>query len=287
MTQQTTNLINWNDVYSFYGLEEQPFNITSDPNFFYKSRHHEEALFNITYGIQTRKGFIEVTGEIGTGKTTLCHMIIDQLNPAAYKSALILNPNLSGNGLLQAVIEDFGMEVHKKTKINMFKQLNNFLIEETLAERNVVLFIDEAQNLKPNTLEELRLISNLETKKEKLIQIIFVGQPELRKLLNSHSLRQLRQRINVRYHILPVDREEVKPYINTRLEAAAASNNKKAFVTFLDDAVNEIYNFSTGIPRLINAVCDRALLSGFVSETHDITREIIIESINDIEGSNK
>ena len=169
----------------------------------------------------------------------------------------------------------------------MFKQLNNFLIEETSAERNVVLFIDEAQNLKPNTLEELRLISNLETKKEKLIQIIFVGQPELRKLLNSHSLRQLRQRINVRYHILPVDREEVKPYINTRLEAAAASNNKKAFVTFLDDAVNEIYNYSSGIPRLINAVCDRALLSGFVSETHDITREIITESIDDIEGSNK
>lgn len=283
MSQQISELIGCNEVYSFYGLKEQPFNITSDPHFFYKSKHHEEALFNIRYGIEFRRGFIEITGEIGTGKTTLCHMVVDQLDPAAVKSALILNPGLSGIGLLQAIIEDFGMEVHKKTKINMFKQLNNFLIEESAAGRNVVLLIDEAQNLKPNAFEELRLISNLETKKEKLIQIMFVGQPELKQLLNSPSLRQLRQRINVRYHILPLDKAEIKPYINTRLKAASGNGN--VFVDFQDETIDEIYNYSRGIPRLINVVCDRSLLSGFVSETRDITRKIIVKSINEIEGN--
>ena len=282
MIHQASELIKCDEVYSFYGLREQPFNITSDPHFFYKSRHHEEALLNIKYGIEFRRGFIEITGEIGTGKTTLCHMVIDQLAPSSVKSALILNPSLSATGLLQAIVEDFGMEVRRKTKVEMFRQLNNFLIAETEAGRNAVLFIDEAQNLKPKTLEELRLLSNLETKKEKLLQIIFVGQPELRILLNSPSLRQLRQRINVRYHILPLDKQEIEPYITTRL--LAAGSNGKSNVKFHSGTMDEIYNYSKGIPRLINVVCDRALLLGFARETYDITREIITNSINDIEG---
>ncbi len=283
MPAQTSELAGLKEVYSFYGLKEQPFNITSDPHFFYKSRHHNEALFNLKYGIEFRKGFIEITGEIGTGKTTMCHMLLDQLDPSAVKTALILNPILSATGLLQAIIEDLGMEVRKRTKVNMFKQLNSFLIDETAAGRNVVLLIDEAQNLKPKTLEELRLISNLETKKEKLIQIAFIGQPELRKILNSPSLRQLRQRINVRYHIHPLDEDEVKPYINVRLETAG--NNGNVLVSFNSEAISRIYEYSKGIPRLINVVCDRALLYGFVAGSRVISNEIINKCINEIEGN--
>ncbi|HDZ62863.1 MAG TPA: AAA family ATPase [Nitrospirae bacterium] len=282
MRSQTSDLAGYTEVYSFYGLKEQPFNITSDPHFFYNSRHHKEALFNLKYGIGQRKGFIEITGEIGTGKTTLCHMVIDQLDPETTKSALILNPGLSAMALLQVIIEDFGMEVFRKTKVAMFKQLNGFLIEESTKGRNVVLMIDEAQNLKPKTLEELRMISNLETRKEKLIQIVFVGQPELRTLLDSSSLRQLRQRINIRYHILPLQKEETRPYIDTRLKAASA--NGKVTVNFTNDSIDEIYNFSGGVPRLINVVCDRALLAGFVSESGKIAGEMIRNSVKEIEG---
>ena len=263
----------------FYGLKENPFNVTSDPHFLYLSKRHREALASLVYGIEARKGFIEITGDIGTGKTTLCRALLNELNSKT-KTAFILNPRLSEIQFIRAIIEDFGLQVKKNSKIEMIKALNQFLLEQLSSGNNVVLIIDEAQNLRNNILEEVRLLSNLETEKEKLFQIILVGQPELKQKLSSPDLTQLKQRIAIRYHIKPLDEPDVGGYITHRLEIAGSNGNIK----FCDDAVDEIYDYSKGVPRLINIVCDRSMLLGYVKEIRDFHNDVVKQAISEIEG---
>ena len=264
----------------FYGLKERPFNVTSDPNFLFFSQTHREAFSHLLYGIKERKGFIAITGEIGAGKTTLCRALLNQLSDNV-KTAFILNPSLSGTQLLEAILEDFGIKPAKKNKIVLFRQLNEFLIERLSCGDNVILIIDEAQNIKEPLLEEIRMLSNLETEKEKLFQIILVGQPQLNEKLNSPALTQLRQRIAVRFHITPLAKDEVGQYIYHRLKVAGSGGD----IEFTENAVERLFVYSNGIPRIINIICDRALLLGYARETNTIAEDFITESINDVEGS--
>lgn len=254
----------------FYGLKERPFNVTSDPTFFFLSQKHKEALSHLLYGVSQRKGVIVLTGEIGTGKTTLCRFLLNQLSRNV-KTAFILNPHFSEIQLLEAIIRDFGISLKSKSRLSLIAELNRFLLNESQAQNNVVLIIDEAQNLKPSLLEQVRLLSNLETEKDKLLQVILVGQPELNHRLNLYDLRQLRQRIMVRYHITPLEIDEIKNYIYHRLSIAGANNR----IEFTDEAIKAVSNFSCGTPRLINMICDRALLAGFVAETNVIDLNIM------------
>jgi len=254
----------------FYGLKERPFNVTSDPSFFFSSKNHKEAISHLVYGVSQRKGIIVLTGEIGTGKTTVCRFFLNQIGKNV-KTAFILNPHFSETQLMESIIGDFGIPLKQGSKLNMVQELNKFLLKESKTGNNIVLIIDEAQNLKPGILEQLRLLSNLETEKDKLLQVILVGQPELNEKLNLYNLRQLRQRIMVRYHIGMLEHDEVKAYINHRLRVAGAAKP----IEFSEESINLIMNFSSGTPRLVNMICDRALLAGFVAETHQINADII------------
>lgn len=265
---------------TFYSLKQKPFTLTSNPSFLYLSKKHQDALAYLTYGIRERAGFIEITGEVGTGKTTLCRTLLNRVDEKT-KTAFIFNSNMSELQLMQTIIEDLGIHTDKKDKGSLFSDLNKFLIEQLGRQNNVVLIIDEAQNLSNRLLEQVRMLSNLETDNEKLLQIILVGQPELRDKLKSPELRQLRQRISIRYHIEPLGVEDVSPYINHRLQLAGMNGRGPAFDAA---AVEEIYRYSGGIPRLINIVCDKALLVGFVREQRNITQDIIQQSVKDIEG---
>jgi general secretion pathway protein A len=277
----------------FYGLKERPFNVTSDPAFFFSSKKHKEAISHLVYGVSQRKGIIVLTGEIGTGKTTTCRFFLNQVGKNV-KTAFILNPAFSETQLLESIIKDFGIPPKNKVKLDMIWELNNFLLRQSNAGNNLVLIVDEAQNLKPNLLEQIRLLSNLETEKDKLLQVILVGQPELNNRINLYDLRQLRQRIMVRYHIGPLDADEIKPYINHRLQVAgaqnrpeghgSASNSRSQEIKFSDEAINSISRFSAGTPRLINMLCDRALLAGFVAETSHIDFNIIKRCIEELES---
>ena len=263
----------------FFGLKEKPFNVTSDPNFLFLSRIHKEAISHLIYGIREKKGFIEITGEVGAGKTTLCRALLNQFDINT-KSAFIFNSTLPDIQLFQTILEDFGISVQNKTKSSMLRQFNAFLVEEAAKNNNVILIIDEAQNLKISVLEELRLLSNLETEKEKLFQMILVGQPELRDKINSPSLKQLKQRIGVRCHITALEKDEVGEYIYHRLRIAGSNGE----ICFSDEALDAIFKYSGGIPRLINKVCDKALLLAYVLETKDIETSIIGRSVQEIEG---
>lgn len=265
----------------YYGLKEKPFNVTSDPAFFFSSKKHKEAISHLLYGVSQRKGIIVLTGEIGTGKTTICRFFLNQVGKNV-KTAFILNPTFSEVQLLESIIKDFGIGTKDKTKLGMVMELNNFLLRESAAGNNLVLIVDEAQNLKPALLEQIRLLSNLETEKDKLLQVILVGQPELNQRLNLYDLRQLRQRIMVRYHIGPLDNDEIGSYINWRLEIAGAENRPQ--IEFSGEAVDIISRFSGGTPRLINMICDRALLAGFVSETSQIDFNIIKKCVEELDS---
>ena len=263
----------------FFGLKEKPFNVTSDPNFLFLSRVHKEAFSHLIYGIEERKGFLEITGEIGAGKTTLCRALINQLDVNT-KSAFIFNSTLPEMQLFQMILEDFGLVIEKKTKAAMLRQFNSFLVKELEKNNNVILIIDEAQNLKNSVLEELRILSNLETEKEKLFQMILVGQPELREKLNSPNLKQLKQRISVRFHITPLEKDEVGEYICHRLRVAGSNGE----IHFSEDALDVIYKYSGGIPRIINLLCDKAMLSAYVMETRYIDAGLVERCIQEIEG---
>lgn len=271
----------------YYGLKERPFNVTSDPAFFFSSKKHDEALSHLLYGVSQRKGIIVLTGEIGTGKTTICRFFLNQVGKNV-KTAFILNPTFSEIQLLESIVKDFGINASRKTKLGLILELNNFLLRESTAGNNLVLIIDEAQNLTPNALEQIRLLSNLETEKDKLLQVILVGQPELNSRINLYDLRQLRQRIMVRYHITPLDSDEIKNYINYRLQIAkasdSASQNPGGQIEFSDEAIEVISSFSGGTPRLINMICDRALLAGLISETRHIDLGIIQRCIEELES---
>lgn len=261
----------------FYNLKENPFNVTADPSFFFSSTRHTEAFAHLVYGIQQRKGITVVTGEIGTGKTTLCRTLLNHVDKEKTKTAFILNPYFSELQLLQLIVRDFGLSLQDrpKNKLSLVNTLNEFLLQEATDGNNVALIIDEAQNLKPRQLEQIRLLSNLETEKQKLLQIILVGQPELLEKLQLPNLRQLNQRIAVRFHILPLERNEVAEYIHHRLRVATLNLDGQHGIFFAPEAIDMIFRYSKGTPRLINVICDRALLAGFVAETPSVSEAMI------------
>lgn len=260
--------------HDYYQLKENPFNITSDPDFFFMSKFHSDAILSMEYGVGQRKGILVITGEVGTGKTTLCRRFIKQYADKT-KFAFILNPNFTSLQLLQMITQDLGIITPQKDKFGLTKALNEFLIEETKKGFNVVIVIDEAQNLGVDQLEQIRLLSNLETDKEKLLQIILVGQPELDAKLNLPKLRQLRQRVTVHHHLQPLDKNDLRLYIDHRLVKAERHQSPTTKVAFTSNAIDAIYSHSKGSPRTINIICDRALLAGFVSETFSIDENII------------
>lgn len=266
---------------TFYHLKENPFNITSDPDFFFSSTHHTEAFSHLLYGIKLRKGIIVITGEIGTGKTTLCRTLLNRLDRTV-KTALVLNPSFSDLQLLQIILKDFGIEKKFFNKHQCINALNEFLLKETVQGHNVILIIDEAQNLGVRQLEQIRLLSNLETDKDKLLQIILVGQPELNEKLRLPELRQLNQRVTVRFHILPLQPSELPQYINHRLTVATSNGHGEKRLEFTHNALQTIYEYSKGTPRMINILCDRALLAGYNSETFCIDEAIIRQCAKEI-----
>jgi len=263
----------------FYNLREMPFNITPDPRFLYYTFHHTDAYDHLMYGINHRKGFIELTGEVGSGKTTLCRAVIADLD-AKVETAIILNPSLTGTQLLKAMLNDFGLEVRGRDRLSYIETLNQFLLERNRAGVNVALFIDEAQDLSPQLMEQVRLLSNLETDQYKLIQIILCGQPELKKRLSRPDLRQLRQRITVRYHIPPLTQEESFEYVRHRMRVAGATDD----TIFDHTAIREVHRYAKGSPRLINAVCDVALLAGYAGSSATITGRVVKKAVRELEG---
>jgi len=264
---------------TFYKLHEFPFNITPDPRFLYFTPHHKEAYDHLMYGIRERKGFIELTGEVGSGKTTLCRAVLAALG-SDVETAFILNPSLTETQLLKALLNDFGIEVRGRDRLDYIERLNEFLIRKNSQGTNVALLIDEAQDLTPQIMEQVRLLSNLETDQHKLIQIVLCGQPELEKRLARPDLRQLRQRITVRYNLPALSVEDTKMYIRHRLWVAGSDGS----IVFEPDAVREVYRYARGTPRLVNAVCDNALLAGYVAETHTITADCVKRAIRQLEG---
>ncbi len=264
---------------AFYGLREKPFNLTPDPKFIYLGEKHKEAFAHLLYGIKNRSGFIMVTGEIGTGKTTICRTLLNQLDPNT-EVAFIFNPYLSPDELLRKINEDFGIPSKADSVKGLIDELNSYLLDRNAKGKNCVLVIDEAQNLTPSVLEQIRLLSNLETESRKLMQIVLIGQPELMKHLSLDELRQLNQRITARYHLKPLDRVETYQYISHRLRVAGGRRS----VHFTPAAVRQVFKHSLGTPRVINAVCDRALLIGYTRDTHDITPDIVKQAVHEIQG---
>lgn len=234
---------------------------------------------HLLYGIRERKGFVQLTGEVGARKTTVCRAMLDQLGPS-YSTALILNPVLTPEQLVKAVAMEFGLDPRGKDRLETISELNQFLLRQAELRRDCVLIIDEAQNLSNELLEQVRLLSNLETDDRKLLQIVLMGQPELRDRLNDHSLRQLRQRITVRFHLEPLGRDELGQYISHRLHVSGANG----IPFFTRAAMWRIYHYSKGIPRLVNALCDKCLLSGFVQHRDRINFGMVGLSIRELEG---
>lgn len=263
---------------SFYKLTDRPFNLTPDPRFFFLSASHKEALANLLYGVRERKGFVLLTGEVGTGKTTLIHTLLGRLEEDT-KTALIFNTRLGPKDFFQYMFAEFGIPFTSNSKSESLLKLNNFLIDRLRKDKNTVLIVDEAQNLTPTILEEIRLLSNLETPTEKLIQILLVGQPELSDKLSMPELRQFRQRISVRFEIQPMTREETRAYVFDRLRIAGNPHDK----IFDEDCFALIYSISGGFPRLINIICDSALLAGFARGAKTLNAELVKESIQYLE----
>ena len=259
---------------TFYNLKEKPFNMNPDSKFFFPSEKHAEALNCLLYTIQERKGFAVIAGEIGSGKTTVCRALLNKLESGT-KSALITNTHLTPKQLICSILEE--LEVPFKytwSKTKLLVCLNHFLMDQISLNFNVILIIDESQNLNLRTLEEIRMLSNLETEREKLIQIILLGQPDLEDKLRSKELEQLRQRINVYFHIFPLDDAETEEYIRHRLKIAGHNGNG---LMFDNGALKQIYSYSEGIPRLINSICDRALLTGYINEKWQVSKDTIDE----------
>ncbi len=263
----------------YYGLKEPPFDITPNPKFLFFSLKHREAFNHLLYGIRERKGFVQLTGEVGAGKTTLCRAMLEQLGKD-HSTSLILNPVLDADQLVKAVAMEFGLDVRGLDRLETVSAINQFLLHEIEAGREAVLIIDEAQDLSAALLEQIRLLSNLETDARKLLQIVLLGQPELRDRLNQHNLRQLRQRITVRYHLGPLSFREVAQYVQHRLVVSGAKEPPE----FTKAAIWRVYCYSKGIPRLVNAVCDRCLLAGAIQQRHRISYRLVGKAIAELEG---
>jgi general secretion pathway protein A len=266
----------------FYGFQDDPFNLTPDPRFLYLTAQHREALNHLLYGIRQRKGFICLTGEVGTGKTTLCRALLRELGHG-YHTALILNPMLSRTQLMRAICAEFGVVVPgDRDRLACMTALNEFLLRASSAGRDAVLVIDEAQDVSTGCLELVRLLGNLETETQKLLQIVLMGQPELRAKLGQPALRQLAQRITVRFHLEPMDLDDTVGYLRHRLEVAAGRTGR---VSLEAGAVREIFRYSGGTPRLVNAIGDKALLAGYVHQTRRINRRLARLAAAELRGA--
>jgi general secretion pathway protein A len=264
---------------SFFGFRENPFNLTPDPRYFFLSPYHKDALDHLLYGINERKGFIAITGGIGTGKTILCRVLLSYLD-ASTKSALIFNASISDMELLKTINQDFGIEMDQGAtgKKDYIDALNHFLLKNFSHGHNAVLLIDEAQNLSHNVLEQIRMLSNLETEREKLIQIVLVGQSELKELLAAPSLRQLNERIMVRHDLKLLDYGDTKRYVEHRLVVAGGQGN----VRFTDGVFRKIYTYSQGNPRRINTVCDRVLLVAYLKGKHTVSKGMVGRAVEEL-----
>jgi type II secretory pathway predicted ATPase ExeA len=271
----------------YYGFAEKPFSLTPDPKYLYRSQPHADAFDLLQYAVRRREGFVVVTGDIGTGKTTLCRALLEQIDRKTF-TALVLNPFLSEGDLLKRILQDFGVISRDElkagrlagvTKQELIDALYDFLLGLIPLKASAVLIIDEAQNLPLPLLEQIRILSNLETDKEKLLQIILVGQLNLGTLLRSPELRQLDQRVSIRYELKPLDREAVAAYVAHRLTIAGGS----ASVTFAPKALAEVHRLSGGIPRLINLICDRALLAGYSVRANRIAPEMVIHAAKSLD----
>ncbi len=261
----------------FYGLRENPFNVTPNPDYIFLGSHHREALSQLLYGVREKKGFIVITGEVGTGKTTLIHYLLGKMDGNHTKTAFLFNPKLTVDDFIQYILKDLGVRVQGKTKGEYLHSLHRYLLNAYQRDERVILIVDEAQGLRPELLEEIRLLSNLETSKSKLLQIVLVGQPELDKTLSQPGFRQLRQRINLRYYLPPLSAKETEEYIGKRLRIAGAKGP-----IFTGKAIKEIYLKSGGIPRLINILCDNALLNGYALDEKLVDKPSVKEVAKDL-----
>jgi general secretion pathway protein A len=264
----------------YFGLTEPPFDITPNPRFMFYSAKHREAFNHLLYGIRERKGFVQLTGEVGAGKTTLCRAMLEKLDQR-FATALILNPVMSADELMKAIATEFGLKVTGLDRLDTLGVINAFLLEQVAQHKETLLIIDEAQDLTDELLEQVRLLSNLETDNRKLLQIVLMGQPELRDRLNNHKLRQLRQRITVRYHLASLTPAEVTQYVQHRLHVSGGNGTP----SFTRPALWRIYRYSKGIPRLVNALCDKALLAGFVNRCERISFRMVGRAIRELEGN--
>jgi general secretion pathway protein A len=261
----------------FYQLSETPFNVTPDPRFLYMTEQHASALNHLLFGIRQRKGFVLLTGEVGTGKTTICRKLLESFDDSV-QTALILNPVLSPTQLLRAIAEEFGADVRGRDRLSYLTGLNNYLLDVCAAGQEAVLIIDEAQDMPTDLLENVRLLSNLETDSRKLLQIVLAGQPELRAKLRQPSLRQLAQRITVRAHLQAMDESDTREYLRHRMATAGADGSSG----FDPEAVRRIHEFSGGTPRLVNAAADKALLAGYVSGSRRIDERIATLGLDEL-----
>lgn len=264
---------------SFYGFKEMPFNITPDPKFLYLSPTHQEALQHLKFGIQEKKGFIVLVGEVGCGKTTLCRRFLNEIDASHFDTALILNPRVTETQMLKAILTELGETKLARSQVDLVAQMNRVLLTRIDAGRDIVLIIDEAQNLSFDVLEQIRLLSNLETDKQKLLQIVLMGQPELKEILAREELRQLRQRILVHYELHPLSASDVDHYVHHRLSLAGGNGRPK----FTRWALRSIHRGSGGIPRIVNNLCDKALLSAFIRDSDEVTYWDVRRARRDVE----
>lgn len=263
----------------FYGLGDAPFHVTPDPRFLYLSPSHEEALSYLRYGIAEKKGFIVLCGEVGTGKSTLCRALLADLDNGHTDTALILNPRMSESDLIRCILTELGGDSRAQGHADLLACLNDTLLAKVAQGRDIVLIVDEAQNLSFDTLEQLRLISNLETNSRKLLQILLIGQPELKEKLRRRELRQLRQRVLVFCELKPLSLAQTHHYIQHRLTLCGAKGRPR----FSSWAIWRIHRYAGGIPRIINNVCDKALLSAYIRDSDEVTLKDTRRAIADIQ----
>ncbi|MFZ2948391.1 MAG: XrtA/PEP-CTERM system-associated ATPase [Desulfuromonadaceae bacterium] len=266
---------------SFFNLRSKPFDLLPDPRFIYLSKSHKKALTYLDYGIRERSGFVLLTGEVGSGKTTLIRNLLDKHYEHVVLSK-VFNTRVTSEQLLAMINDDFGLAVQGKDKVTLIRDLNEFLISQYASGNQPILIIDEAQNLSAELLEEVRMLSNLEASTSKLLQIILVGQPELRTILAAPELRQLRQRININCHLQALNREELEQYISRRLEVAGNSSA----VRFEPGSLDAIFQYSRGIPRLINIICDFLMFLAFAEETTTLSVEMVHDVVGDLDFEN-